>query len=200
MHMMSDIRSYSMRACKSLTSYEARFIDSHLEPKECVRQMVEAIEGFLAPPRGKFEWLAETLRDLGQRQIRCLSANYMRGQTPPTPEFLRGCIKFVSLLVGQAFLRVLQNASEEPMRQRAYCSLWLDMRQYEIDSMMYAGTEPHFFAFMWPHKRGVIEAVSMKILHSGQAFLEDLPHYWEVIHESHLRLELLPLVEVVAEC
>ena len=140
------------------------------------------------------------LERLGAEADQVLECKLPEGATPPTPEFLRGCIKFVSLLVGQAFLRVLQNASEEPMRQRAYCSLWLDMRQYEIDSMMYAGTEPHFFAFMWPHKRGVIEAVSMKIFHSGQAFLEDLPHYWEVIHESHLRLELLPLVEVVAEC
>ena len=156
--------------------------------------MIEAIEGFLAPPRGKFEELATTLRDLGQKMIRCLSANYLRtGQNPP--EFHRGCVKFVSLLVGQAFLTALHRADSEPVRQQAYCSLWLIMRQHESDSIF----EPHFWGFMYPHKREVIEMLGQKITHSGQVDLEDLPHYWEVIRESHLRLELLTLEEVVAE-
>ena len=41
--------------------------------------------------------------------------------------------------------------------------------------------------------------LAMKITHSRKAYIEDLPGYWEVIRENHFKLEIVPLVEVVAE-
>ena len=86
-------------------------------------------------------------------------------------------------------------ADDDPSRQQAYCSLWMDLRQIESDSMMFC-TEAHTFGFLFPHKREVVEMLAMKITHSGRAMIEDLPHYWELVRENHLRLELIPLVEV----
>ena len=41
--------------------------------------------------------------------------------------------------------------------------------------------------------------LAMKITHSRKAYIEDLPGYFEVIRENHFKLEIVPLVEVVAE-
>ena len=77
LNVMRDIKVLLMKG--NLTMSAA--MPSHLlTPKECVRLMVWNIENFRAPPRGKLELLADELRDLGQKEIRCLHLCYLRGQ------------------------------------------------------------------------------------------------------------------------
>ena len=101
---MRDIKVLLMKGNLTMSSA----MPSHLlTPKECVRLMAWNLENFRAPPRGNLELLADELRDLGQKVIRCLHLTYLRGQGQNHAEFGLQCIKFVSVLMGAAFLRVL---------------------------------------------------------------------------------------------